>query len=132
MADILKIADGLWRGELDTTQYHPFGHVDDLSEVGDRSGFVASFANVSAFDTDAGLAGLGETYDVIPSYRAGITSRQAGLLADAATRKALELDESLPEAHVARADFFTCAWKWRERCSAVAVSRRPTSRSGLK
>ena len=59
-------------------------------------------------------AGLGETYDVIPSYRAGITSRQAGLLADAATRKALELDESLPEAHVARADFFTCAWKWRE------------------
>jgi alkyl sulfatase BDS1-like metallo-beta-lactamase superfamily hydrolase len=55
MADVLKIADRLWRGELDTTQYHPFGHVDDLSEVGDRSGFVASFANVSAFDTDAGL-----------------------------------------------------------------------------
>jgi eukaryotic-like serine/threonine-protein kinase len=59
-------------------------------------------------------AGLGETYDVIPSYRAGITSRQAGLLADAATRKALELDDSLPEAHVSRADFLTCAWKWRE------------------
>jgi serine/threonine protein kinase/tetratricopeptide (TPR) repeat protein len=59
-------------------------------------------------------AGLGETYDVIPSYRAGITSRQAGLLADAATRKAIELDDSLPEAHVSRADFLTCAWKWRE------------------
>ena len=59
-------------------------------------------------------AGLGETYDVIPSYRAGITSRQAGLLADAATRKALELDDALPEAHVSRADFLTCAWKWRE------------------
>jgi alkyl sulfatase BDS1-like metallo-beta-lactamase superfamily hydrolase len=55
MADVLEIADQLWRGELDTTQYHPFGHIDDLSEVADRSGFVASFANVSAFDTDAGL-----------------------------------------------------------------------------
>ena len=59
-------------------------------------------------------AGLGDTYNVIPSYRAGITSRQAGSLADAATRKALELDDSLPEAHLARADFLTFAWKWRE------------------
>jgi alkyl sulfatase BDS1-like metallo-beta-lactamase superfamily hydrolase len=55
MADVLEIADQLWRGELDTTQYHPFGHIDDLSEIDDRSGFVASFSNVSAFDTDAGL-----------------------------------------------------------------------------
>src|SRR5258708_25659684 len=55
MADVLDIADRLWRGELDTAQYHPFGHVDELSEVGDRSGFVASFANVSAFGTDDGL-----------------------------------------------------------------------------
>jgi alkyl sulfatase BDS1-like metallo-beta-lactamase superfamily hydrolase len=55
MADVLDIADRLWRGELDTTQYHPFGHVDDLCPIDDRSGFVASFANVSAFDTDAGL-----------------------------------------------------------------------------
>src|ERR1700730_17805983 len=59
-------------------------------------------------------AGLGDTYNVIPSYGAGITSRQAGLLADAAKRKALELDDSLPEAHLARADFLTFAWKWRE------------------
>jgi len=59
-------------------------------------------------------AGLGDTYNVIPSYGAGITSRQALSLADAATRKALELDDSLPEAHVARADFLTCTWKWRE------------------
>jgi tetratricopeptide (TPR) repeat protein len=59
-------------------------------------------------------AGLGDTYNVIPSYGAGITSRQAGALADEATRKALELDESLPEAHLARADFLTFAWKWRE------------------
>jgi len=59
-------------------------------------------------------AGLGDTYNVIPSYRAGITSRQATLLAEAATRKALDLDDSLPEAHVSRADFLTCTWKWRE------------------
>ena len=59
-------------------------------------------------------AGLGDTYNVIPSYRAGITSRQASLLADAATRKALELDDSLPEAHMARADFLCFSWKWAE------------------
>jgi eukaryotic-like serine/threonine-protein kinase len=74
------------------------------------------FQQAIAADPNYALAyaGLGETYDVIPSYRAGITSRQAGLLADAATRKALELDDSLPEAHLSRADFLTCAWKWRE------------------
>jgi eukaryotic-like serine/threonine-protein kinase len=59
-------------------------------------------------------AGLADTYNVIPSYRAGVTSRQAGSLADAATRKALELDGSLPEAHLARAGFLTFAWKWRD------------------
>jgi len=59
-------------------------------------------------------AGLGETYNVIPSYRTGMTSRQAGVLADEATRKALELDDSLPEAHLARAGFLTFARKWRD------------------
>ena len=59
-------------------------------------------------------AGLADTYNVIPSYRAGITSREASLLADAATRKALELDDSLPEAHMARADFLCFSWKWAE------------------
>ena len=59
-------------------------------------------------------AGLAETYNVIPSYRAGITSRQAASLADAATRKALELDDSLPEAHLARADYLSFSWKWAE------------------
>ena len=74
------------------------------------------FQQAIATDPNYALAyaGLAETYNVIPSYRAGITSRQAGLLADAATRKALELDDSLPEAHLARAGFLTFAWKWRE------------------
>ena len=74
------------------------------------------FQQAIAADPNYALAyaGLGDTYNVIPSYGAGITSRQAGSLADAATRKALELDDSLPEAHVSRADFLTFAWKWRE------------------
>jgi serine/threonine protein kinase/TolB-like protein/Flp pilus assembly protein TadD len=74
------------------------------------------FQQAIAADPNYALAyaGLGDTYNVIPSYGAGITSRQAGLLADAATRKALELDNSLPEAHLSRADFLTFAWKWRE------------------
>jgi TolB-like protein/Flp pilus assembly protein TadD/predicted Ser/Thr protein kinase len=77
---------------------------------------IDSFQQAIAADPNYALAyaGLGETYNVIPSYRAGITSRQAGSLADAATRKALELDDSLPEAHLARAGFLTFAWKWRE------------------
>ena len=75
---------------------------------------VDLFQQAIAADPNYALAyaGLGETYNVIPSYGAGITSRQAGLLADAATRKALELDDSLPEAHLARAGFLTFAWKW--------------------
>jgi serine/threonine protein kinase/tetratricopeptide (TPR) repeat protein len=74
------------------------------------------FQQAIAADPNYALAyaGLGDTYNVIPSYRAGITSRQAGLLADAATRKALELEDSLPEAHLARAGFLTFAWKWTE------------------
>ena len=74
------------------------------------------FQQAIAADPNYALAysGLGDTYNVIPSYGAGITSRQAGLLADAATRKALDLDDSLPEAHLARAGFLTFAWKWSE------------------
>ena len=74
------------------------------------------FQQAIAADPNYALAyaGLGDTYNVIPSYGTGITSRQAGLLADEATRKALELDDSLPEAHLARADALTFALKWDE------------------
>jgi serine/threonine protein kinase/tetratricopeptide (TPR) repeat protein len=74
------------------------------------------FQQAIAADPNYALAyaGLGDTYNVIPSYGAGITSRQAGLLSDAATRKALELDDSLPQAHLSRASFLTYSWKWRE------------------
>jgi tetratricopeptide (TPR) repeat protein len=58
--------------------------------------------------------GLGDTYNVISNYVPEISSRQAGLLAEEATRKALELDSSLPEAHTARANALSMEWKWSE------------------
>ena len=74
------------------------------------------FQQAIAADPNYALAytGLAETYSVIPSYGAGMTSKQAALLADETTRKALELDDSLPEAHLARADALTFAYKWSE------------------
>jgi serine/threonine protein kinase/Tfp pilus assembly protein PilF len=74
------------------------------------------FQQAIAADPNYALAyaGLAETYNVIPSYVTNITSRQASLLADAATHKALELDNSLAQAHLARADFLGFNWKWDE------------------
>jgi serine/threonine protein kinase/tetratricopeptide (TPR) repeat protein len=72
------------------------------------------FQQAIAADPNYALAyaGLAETYNVIPSYVTTITSRQASLLANAATQKALDLDDSLPEAHLARAGFLCFNWKW--------------------
>ncbi len=53
--DLLDLADQLWRGEVDTRRYHPFAHHDALAEPAERTGFVASFANVTALRTDDGL-----------------------------------------------------------------------------
>ncbi len=89
------------------------------------------FQQAIAADPNYALAytGLGDTYNVIPSYGAGITSRQAGLLADEATRKALELDDSLPEAHTARANALTFALKWgdAEKEYRRAIELNPNS-----
>ncbi len=74
------------------------------------------FQQAISADPNYALAytGLAETYNVIPSYNAGVTSKQASLLADEATRKALELDDSLPESHLARADTLVFTYKWTE------------------
>jgi serine/threonine protein kinase/tetratricopeptide (TPR) repeat protein len=74
------------------------------------------FQQAIAADPNYALAyaGLGDTYNVIPSYGVGITSRQAGALAEEATHKALELDDSLPEAHLSRALFLTFSLKWKD------------------
>jgi serine/threonine protein kinase/tetratricopeptide (TPR) repeat protein len=89
------------------------------------------FQQAIAADPNYALAytGLADTYNVIPSYGVGITSRQARLLADEATRKALELDDSLPEAHAARASALAMAWKWSEAESEFrrAIELNPNS-----
>jgi serine/threonine protein kinase/Tfp pilus assembly protein PilF len=74
------------------------------------------FQQAIAADPNYALAyaGLADTYNVIPSYGTEITPRQAILLADEASRKALELDPSLAEAHAARASALTMAWRWGE------------------
>jgi serine/threonine protein kinase/tetratricopeptide (TPR) repeat protein len=74
------------------------------------------FQQAIAADPSYALAytGLADTYIVAPSYGIGIGTDQARLLADAATRKALELDDNLSEAHAARAMALVMAWKWNE------------------
>ena len=59
------------------------------------------------------FAGLADTYNVAPSY-IPISSKQASSLADEAGRKALALDDSLAEAHAARAFTLANFWKWSE------------------
>ncbi len=55
MDDILEIADRLWRGETEIGSQHPLAMAGGLTEVADRTAYVASFARVSAFSTDDGL-----------------------------------------------------------------------------
>jgi eukaryotic-like serine/threonine-protein kinase len=69
-----------------------------------------------AIDADPGYAlaytGLADVYNVASSYEIGITAQQAHRLAEPAARKAIELDDSLPEAHTALAIEFTNRRKW--------------------
>jgi alkyl sulfatase BDS1-like metallo-beta-lactamase superfamily hydrolase len=53
--DVLTMADRLWRGEVSTATLHPVDHIGGFVEITDGVGFVPSFANVSAFDTEDGL-----------------------------------------------------------------------------
>ena len=55
MDDILELADRLWRGEMDITTSHPLAMAGGLTEVADKTAYVASFARVSAFATEDGL-----------------------------------------------------------------------------
>ncbi len=63
--DLLEISDKLWRGELEVSgepdgelAVNPFAPRGELVEVGDRTAFVNSFANVSAFETSDGLVSV--------------------------------------------------------------------------
>jgi serine/threonine protein kinase/Tfp pilus assembly protein PilF len=92
---------------------------------------IELFQQAIAADPSYALAytGLADTYDVAPAYGVGITSRQARLLADESTRKALELEETLPEAHTARAIALASAWRWSESDSEFrrALELNPNS-----
>lgn len=74
---------------------------------------------------------LADTYNVIPGYVADIGPRQAILLADGASRKALQLDDSLSEAHAARASMLASAWKWSDAESEFrrAIQLNPNNAS---
>jgi serine/threonine protein kinase/tetratricopeptide (TPR) repeat protein len=76
---------------------------------------IASFQQAIAADPNYALAysGLADVYNIAPSY-IPITSKQAELLADEAARKAVELDDSLAEAHSARAFALANMLRWTE------------------
>ncbi|SPF39684.1 Serine/threonine protein kinase [Candidatus Sulfotelmatobacter kueseliae] len=77
---------------------------------------IELFEQAIAADPNYALAyaGLADTYNVAPSYGVGLTSRQGNLLADEAARKAVQLDDSLSEAHAARAMALAVARRWNE------------------
>jgi eukaryotic-like serine/threonine-protein kinase len=58
-------------------------------------------------------AGLADTYNIASSYIA-ISSVQSELMADEASRKAVELDPASPEAHASRAVALANDRKWKE------------------
>ena len=73
------------------------------------------FQKAIAADPNYALAyaGLADTYNIAPGYLP-IAPKQSVQLADQAARKALELDDSLAEAHSARALALATEWKWTE------------------
>jgi eukaryotic-like serine/threonine-protein kinase len=59
-------------------------------------------------------AGLADSYTVAAGYGALIPPRQALSLAEEASKRAVELDDSSSDAHAARASALACQWKWSE------------------
>lgn len=57
-------------------------------------------------------AGLANSYNVSPSYGIGLSSREGNVTADAAARKAIELDPNLSEGHAALAYALAAAHQW--------------------
>ncbi len=74
------------------------------------------FQQAIAADPNYALAyaGLADTYNVSPSYGIGIDSMQAVALAEEASLKAVQLDDSLSETHVSHAAALTNDWRWKE------------------
>jgi serine/threonine protein kinase/tetratricopeptide (TPR) repeat protein len=59
-------------------------------------------------------AGLADAYVVAPSYVPEISSKQGLGLASDAAQKAVELDDSLAEAHSARGSAYAFAFQWKD------------------
>lgn len=59
-------------------------------------------------------AGLANSYNVAPSYGIGLSSREGNVKADAAARKAIELDANLSEGHAALAYALAAAHQWSQ------------------
>jgi len=56
IGSVRELAEKLWTGEVTTYEHHPFtSDLGDIEEIADRTIFYRSFANVTAFETDAGL-----------------------------------------------------------------------------
>jgi glyoxylase-like metal-dependent hydrolase (beta-lactamase superfamily II) len=53
--DILALADRLWRGDAQTSEFHPVGHPGGVVEICDGVAFAPAFANVTAVTTADGL-----------------------------------------------------------------------------
>jgi serine/threonine protein kinase/tetratricopeptide (TPR) repeat protein len=77
---------------------------------------IQLFQQAIAADPNYALAytGLADSYSVATGYGVIIQPKQALALADQAARKALALDDSLPEAHAALANALASSWKWSE------------------
>ncbi len=77
---------------------------------------IALYQQAIAADPNYALAytGLADTYNVIASYDPRYTFRETLALSDEASKKALLLDDSLSEAHNARANALASAFKWNE------------------
>jgi glyoxylase-like metal-dependent hydrolase (beta-lactamase superfamily II) len=74
MGRVRDLAEGLWSGALDPATHHPFMPLLDLEAVAPRTAFVSSFANATAFETDAGLV-LVDTGSFLLSHQVHVTVR---------------------------------------------------------
>lgn len=77
---------------------------------------IQLFHQAIAADPNYALAyaGLADTYNVAPSYVPELGSKQSEQLAEDASRKAVQLNDSLSDAHGAYAMALANLWKWNE------------------
>lgn len=94
---------------------------------------ITLFQQAIAADPNYALAyaGLADAYNVATGYGVIIQPKQAQALAEVAARKALELDDSLSEAHTAHAMVLSSAYRWTEAEAEFrrAIELNPNSAS---